>query len=104
MSKRNWKSTALSVPVMFSVPVLLLAGAAFAQAPQAADPTKNLTPVTDAMLRDPPAGDWLMWRRTYNGWGYSPLDQINKDNVKNLQVGLDLVADHRRHRDDADRP
>jgi alcohol dehydrogenase (cytochrome c) len=42
--------------------------------------------VTDAMLRDPPASDWLMWRRTYNGWGYSPLDQINKDNVKNLQV------------------
>jgi alcohol dehydrogenase (cytochrome c) len=33
-----------------------------------------------------PASDWLMWRRTYNGWGYSPLDQINKDNVKNLQV------------------
>ena len=45
-----------------------------------------------------------MWRRTYNGWGYSPLDQINKDNVKNLQVGLDVVADQRRDRDDADRP
>ena len=27
-----------------------------------------------------------MWRRTYDGWGYSPLEQINKDNVKNLQV------------------
>ncbi len=79
MLKRNWKSTVLSLPV------LLLAGAAFAQQPQAADPTKSLTPVTDAMLRDPPAADWLMWRRTYNGWGYSPLDQINKDNVKNLQ-------------------
>jgi alcohol dehydrogenase (cytochrome c) len=37
------------------------------------------------MLRDPPASDWLMWRRTYNGWGYSPLDQINKDNVKDLR-------------------
>ena len=45
-----------------------------------------------------------MWRRTYNGWGYSPLDQINKDNVKDLQVGLDVVADAGRHRDDADRP
>ena len=79
MSKRNWKSTALSVPV------LLLAGGAYAQAPQAADLMKGLTPVTDTMLRDPPAADWLMWRRTYNGWGYSPLDQINKSNVKNLQ-------------------
>jgi alcohol dehydrogenase (cytochrome c) len=70
---------------MLGLVTLLLAGAsAFAQ--QGADPTRNLTPVTDAMLRDPPASDWLMWRRTYNGWGYSPLDQINKDNVKNLQV------------------
>jgi len=79
MLKRNWRSTVLSLPI------LMLAGTAFAQQPQASDPIKNLTPVTDAMLRDPPAADWLMWRRTYNGWGYSPLDQINKDNVKNLQ-------------------
>jgi alcohol dehydrogenase (cytochrome c) len=70
---------------MLGLVTLLLAGvSAFAQ--QGADLTRNLTPVTDAMLRDPPASDWLMWRRTYNGWGYSPLDQINKDNVKNLQV------------------
>jgi alcohol dehydrogenase (cytochrome c) len=66
---------------------LLLAGVS-ALAQQGADPTRYLTPVTDAMLRDPPASDWLMWRRTYNGWGFSPLDQINKDNVKNLQVAL----------------
>ncbi len=64
---------------------LLLAGvSAFAQ--QGADPTRNLTPVTDAMLRNPPASDWLMWRRTFDGYGYSPLDQINKNNVKDLQV------------------
>ena len=78
---RTWKSTVLGLPL------LLLAGTAVpAQQPQAADPTRNLTPVTDAMLRNPPPGDWLMWRRTYNAWGYSPLDQITKDNVKNLQV------------------
>ena len=79
MLRRNWKSTVLSLPVV------MLAAAALAQQPQAADATKSLTPVTDAMLRDPPPSDWLMWRRTYNGWGYSPLDQVNKDNVKNLQ-------------------
>ncbi len=45
-----------------------------------------LTPVTDAMLVQPSPADWLMWRRTYDGTGYSPLDQINKDNVKNLHV------------------
>ncbi len=55
-------------------------------AQQAAEPSRNLTPVTDAMLRDPPASDWLMWRRTYDGYGYSPLDQINTNNVKNLEV------------------
>ena len=49
-------------------------------------PLAKLTSVTDAMLRDPPPGDWLMWRRTYDGWGYSPLDQINKDNVKDLRL------------------
>jgi PQQ-dependent dehydrogenase (methanol/ethanol family) len=41
-------------------------------------------PVTDAMLRNPDAGDWLMWRRTWNSWGYSPLDQVNKRNVAKL--------------------
>ncbi|WP_417581100.1 pyrroloquinoline quinone-dependent dehydrogenase [Pelagibacterium sp.] len=46
----------------------------------------NLTPVTDEMLIDPPDGDWLMWRRTYDGWGYSPLEEINRDNVGDLQL------------------
>jgi alcohol dehydrogenase (cytochrome c) len=49
-------------------------------------PLDRLTPVTEEMLRNPPAGDWLHWRRTYNGWGYSPLNQINRDTVKNLKV------------------
>jgi alcohol dehydrogenase (cytochrome c) len=49
-------------------------------------PLERLTPVTDAMLRDPSPNDWLMWRRTYNGWGHSPLAQINRENVKNLTV------------------
>src|SRR5689334_20562707 len=30
------------------------------------------------MLQNPAPGDWLMWRRTLNGWGYSPLEQINR--------------------------
>src|SRR5260221_8946284 len=64
---------------------LLLAGVS-ACVKEPADPTRNLTAVTDAMLRSPPASDWLMWRRTFDGYGYSPLDQINKNNVKDLQV------------------
>jgi alcohol dehydrogenase (cytochrome c) len=44
----------------------------------------NLPPVTDDMLRNPSPEDWLSWGRTYDGHGYSPLKQINKDNVGQL--------------------
>jgi alcohol dehydrogenase (cytochrome c) len=45
-----------------------------------------LTPVTDAMLQFPPAKDWLMWRGSYQNISYSPLDQVNRDNVGRLSV------------------
>ena len=54
--------------------------------PVVGDAIDNITPVTDEMLRNPSDNDWLMWRRTYDGWGYSPLDQINKDNVDDLRL------------------
>ena len=66
--------------------VCLFLASASAMSQQVADPTRNLTTVTNDMLRNPPPADWLMWRRTFDGYGYSPLDQINKNNVKNLQV------------------
>jgi alcohol dehydrogenase (cytochrome c) len=47
---------------------------------------KNFTPVTDDLLRNPPPADWLMARRTYQAWSYSPLDQINTRNVKDLRL------------------
>ena len=55
-------------------------------APSVAQPDASVPPVTDAMLQDPAPGDWLMWRRTLDGWGYSPLNQINRDNVANLRL------------------
>ena len=51
-----------------------------------AQPESDFVPVTDAMLQDPAPGDWLMWRRTLDGWGYSPLDQIDRDNVGELRM------------------
>ena len=48
--------------------------------------SNDFVPVTDAMLQDPPSGDWLMWRRTLNGWGYSPLDQVDRENVTELRM------------------
>ena len=47
---------------------------------------KNYVPVTGDMLRNPDPGDWLMARRTYQGWSYSPLTSITRDSVKELQL------------------
>ena len=47
---------------------------------------RDFEPVTDAMLADPDPADWLHWRRTLDGWGYSPLDRIDRGNVH--QLGL----------------
>ena len=66
---------------------LLLATTALASAAgQAQTPAADFVPVTDAMLQAPSDDDWLMWRRTLDGWGYSPLDQIDRDNVGNLEL------------------
>jgi alcohol dehydrogenase (cytochrome c) len=70
---------------VIGLPLLCLA-AGVAPAQTVANPAANLRPVTDDMLRNPDPGDWLTWRRTYDGFGFSPLDQINRDNVKDLQV------------------
>jgi alcohol dehydrogenase (cytochrome c) len=46
----------------------------------------NYVPVTDAMLRNPPDGDWLMIRRNYQAWSHSPLTQITPANVGRLRI------------------
>jgi PQQ-dependent dehydrogenase (methanol/ethanol family) len=46
----------------------------------------DFVPVTDEMLQNPDPSDWLMWRRTLDNWGFSPLDQVNRDNVHQLQL------------------
>jgi alcohol dehydrogenase (cytochrome c) len=47
---------------------------------------RNYSPVTAERLKNPADGDWLMIRRTYDGWGYSPLNQINTTNVSKLRL------------------
>ncbi len=74
----------------------LLAGAAMAQPEPGAPPPPPAPamplalhkpmPVTAAQLADPPAEDWLSFRRTLNGWAYSPLTQITPRNVKGLKL------------------
>ncbi|MCW8194418.1 PQQ-binding-like beta-propeller repeat protein [Proteobacteria bacterium 005FR1] len=60
-----------------------------AQAPQGIikkGSVDNFTVVSDAELRKPDPADWLMIRGNYQAWSHSPLTQINRDNVKNLQL------------------
>ena len=60
---------------------LLAAQSAFTQS---ANVDANPYPkVTDERLEHPAAGDWLMYRRTYDGSGYSPLSQIRPNNITN---------------------
>ena len=74
----QWRRQTL-VAVLLIVITIVAGGVAAAQ-------DRDFTPVTDAMLQDPDPADWLNWRRTLDGWGYSPLDQINTDNVHQLQL------------------
>src|SRR5438067_6722338 len=61
-------------------------GTTGAVAQQPPSPLAGWKTITEETMRQPADADWLMWRRNYASWGYSPLDQITKDNVKNLRV------------------
>ncbi len=69
---------------------VMLAAAAFLPAGQPAavhaQADDGIVPVTDAMLQEPDPADWLMWRRTLDSWGYSPLDEIDRGNVGELRM------------------
>jgi alcohol dehydrogenase (cytochrome c) len=47
---------------------------------------QNYQPVTEQMMLNPSDSDWLMYRRNYKGWSFSPLNQINTQNVGSLQL------------------
>jgi alcohol dehydrogenase (cytochrome c) len=72
-------------------PLASLAMAAFGQGPQAPVEAplppvlQKYQPVTAERLKHPEDGNWLMIRRTYDGWGYSPLEEITPANVARLK-------------------
>lgn len=74
-TKNNSKTVCALIAAILSC----LSVSAFAQT------LDGLSTISDATLTNPPAEDWLMWRRTYDSHGYTPLDQINKDTVENLE-------------------
>ena len=64
----------------------LAPGATLPPYPVPSNPLDSLSPVTDAMLENVAPEDWLLWRRTYDAYGFSPLAQIDQDNVDDLRV------------------
>jgi alcohol dehydrogenase (cytochrome c) len=108
----SWEGTMNKYAALAFVSFAALAATASAQDPTPARPFKSIenhdatyqagqahkagllakmAPVTDQVLKAPPAGDWLMWRRTYDGQGFSPLSQINSKNASSLQQAWTLA-------------
>ena len=52
---------------------------------------KNFKDISDKDINYPVENDWTSWRRTPLGFGYSPLEQINKDNVQKLTLSWSLT-------------
>ena len=61
-------------------------GATIPPPPARRNPLNSLKPVTAEMLADVPDESWLLWRRTYDAFGFSPLKQIDTTNVGDLRV------------------
>ena len=83
--------------VMSVAATVLTQGAAPGQQPQPpADPPmpavlKDYKPVTAERLRKPDDQDWLMIRRTYDGWGYSPLDRDHAGERAAAKAGVGVL-------------
>ena len=72
--RHRWRVTAVLTGVLAFLLLLQVAQ----------QPDGWYTPVTAERLRSPDSADWLMYRRTFDSWGYSPLDQITTENVTEL--------------------
>ena len=85
-ARRGRAARRLATAVALSVAIDALGAVALPALSAQSRGADAFVPVTDAMLREPAPGDWLMWRRTLNGWGYSPLDEVDRDNVGRLRL------------------
>jgi alcohol dehydrogenase (cytochrome c) len=56
------------------------------------DVLARYAPVTAERLRKPEDQNWLLFRRTYDGWGYSPLAQITPANIGRLQLAWSFAT------------
>lgn len=54
---------------------------------------RNLSAVTDKDLESPPDGEWLSHHRGYELSGFSPLSQIHRGNVSDLELVWSVAMD-----------
>ena len=77
---------ALGAAAIFAV-VIAAAQQPQQQPPAAApQPLAPFPEVTDEMLWKPNPSDWLSWRRTLDSHGFSPLNQVTRNNVSQLRM------------------
>jgi len=94
VTKRSLRGFIMAVGLVSAAVIAPLAQAPAPQTPAPAAPLitpppmpeilKQYQPVPAELLKNPADADWPMIRRTYDGWGYSPLSQVHADNVKRL--------------------
>ena len=86
----------LTSSLSLAIPLLVASGSACSSTTPVLTAQGLSTPyptVTDERLQRPEAGDWLMYRRTYDGSGFSPLQQIGTSNVEKLSLAWSLNTD-----------
>ena len=88
VGRARGRGTAVGLAVLCAAALAQPSG--IAQQPPADPPPmprilQRYRPVTTERLLGPEDENWLMIRRTYDGWGYSPLDEITPENVGRLQ-------------------
>jgi alcohol dehydrogenase (cytochrome c) len=71
---------------VFVIAVIVVALVNISPAQEASKIKRPFVPVTDEMLMKPSPSDWLMWRRTQDSSGFSPLTQINRSNVAQIKM------------------
>ena len=82
--------------VTFGLVAVFLAGACACVPAVLAQQPDRIRPVTDAELLDPSPDEWLMWRRTLDGWGYSPARSGRPAQRRQPQAGVEPRPGHRR--------
>ncbi len=73
-------------PNLFTCCILFFCTFASPNSHGQAAPVSNFIPVTQEILENPAPEDWLMFNRSFDAQRFSPLDQINKDNVDQLRM------------------